>query len=195
MSKSTRDRILRSAGELIESATGPVSMGDIAAAAGVTRQLLYFHFDGRTDLLLELSRLIDSEVRTPERQARVDDAPDGLTALREAVALQGAIKPRIAGIVGAVDRLRAEDDAAAAAWNERERARFRRAGDVIGRLSREGRLHPSWDVTTATGMLWSLTSQRAWSELVEEGGWSTDQWVTHTTALIERAFVVADDSA
>lgn len=185
----TRTRILEATRRLLEEADAPATMGRIATAAGVSRQLLYFHFDSQLDLLLSLSRAIDAEVRTEERQARVDNAGDAVTALREAVALQGYIKPRIEGIAAAVDRMRHSDPAAAAAWEERERYRYRRCRDLARRLDAEGALSANWDVAVAARLIWSSTAQRAWRELVIESGWSTKRWITHTTALLERALV------
>lgn len=191
MSKAqrTRERILLAARDLLEAGAGVVAMGDIAATAGVTRQLLYVHFEGRADLLLELSRRVDTEVRTPDLQARIDEAPSAVDALREAVAVQGHIKPRIHAIVTAIDRLRPADPDATAAWEEREDARYRRCHDVTRRLRSEGALADDWTPATAARLLWSMTSQRAWSDLVEVGGWSTPRWVEHTTRALERALV------
>src|SRR5438874_4776347 len=96
--EATRGRILTAARALLEARPGVhLSMSDIAGAADVTRQLLYFHFENRTALLLELSRLIDAEARTPTLQATIDDAPDARAALRAAVRVQAAIKPKIHG--------------------------------------------------------------------------------------------------
>jgi len=187
--EDTRKRILRSARELLEEDPRSATMATIASAAGVSRQLLYFHFDGRLDLLVSLSRTVDAEVRTEARQAKVDGAPDAVAALREAVALQGYIKPRINGIAVAIDEMRSDDPAAGAAWEERESYRYRRCLDVVRRLEREGALSPDWKVPVAARLMWSNTGQRAWRELVVESGWSTRRWISHTTALLERALV------
>jgi AcrR family transcriptional regulator len=188
-SAATRQRILEAARRLLDGGDTTVSMSAIAKEAGVTRQLLYVHFASRADLLVEVTRLVDAEVRDPRRQARIDNAADGVTALHEAIALQGFIKPRIRGVAAAIGRLAATDPDAAAAWAERERARFERCADVVARLQRESVLDPRWQVATAARLLWSTTSQRAWSELIEGAGWTTRAWVQHTTALVERALL------
>lgn len=185
----TRQRILQAARDLLEAGAGPVSMSDIAREAGVTRQLLYVHFDGRADLLLELSRQLDAEARTPERQSRIDRADSAVDALREAVLVQGHIKPRIHGVAAAIDRLRDRDPDAAAAWNEREDARYRRCLDLTRRMRTEGVLADSLTPATAARLMWSMTSQRAWSELVDEAGWSTKTWTRHTTRALERTLL------
>ena len=193
-SESTRRRILDAARQLLEDAGGaPVSMREIATAAGVTRQLLYLHFDSRADLLLQVSRAADLEARTPGAQNRVDAAPDAATALRRTVALQGRIKPRIHAVARAVDRLRHTDADAAGVWDERERARLDRCRAVVARLAAEGRLREGWTVRTAAQLVWSATSLRAWEELVVEQGWSTRAWVQRTTTVLEQALVAGDD--
>lgn len=184
----TRERILDATRALLEEGEA-ATMGQIASRAGVTRQLVHLRFAGRAELLLELSRRIDAEVRTPERQAAVDLAADGVEALRAAVALQGHIKPRIEAVARAIDLLRAHDPDAAAAWREREDARHERAADVVRCLRDEGRLAAVWTAPAASRLLWSTTSQRAWRELVVEAGWPTRRWVRETTALLERALL------
>lgn len=192
MSRETRRRILESARALLEDANGaPISMRQVAAAAGVTRQLLYFHFDSRAHLLLEVAAAADLDARTADRQARVDDAPNAQAALREAVALQGHIKPRIYRVAQAVDRLRHSDADAAAVWEEREKARLGRCRAVVLRLDRERCLQDGWTVRVAAELMWSVTSLRAWEELVKGCSWSTARWVKFTTALLEDALISA----
>lgn len=186
--EGTQARILDAAAQLLAAGQVDVSMGQIAQAAGVSRQLLYFHFEGRGDLLLNLSRRVDATVRTAVLQQRIDDAPDAIAALREMVAVQGRIKPRLEGIVAAIDHLRATDADAAAVWNERERSRYRRVREVVARLDAEDCLAHPWEVTAAARMAWSVTSQRAWRELTQ-AGWSTRRWVEHTTELLVGALV------
>lgn len=164
-------------------------MSDIAREAGVTRQLLYVHFDGRADLLLELSRQVDADVRTSGRQSRIDRADSAVDALREAVLVQGHIKPRIHGVAAAIDRLRDRDPDAAAAWKEREDARYRRCLDLTRRMRTEGVLVDSLTPAVAARLIWSMTSQRAWNELVNEAGWSTSAWTRRTTRALERTLL------
>ena len=188
-SERTRARILTAARGLLEAGDGELAMGRIARAAGVTRQLLYLYFDGRADLLLQLTRAIDEDIQRSSLQVRVDEAPDGRTALRETVQLQGRILPQVTGIGAVLDRLRATDPDAALVWEARQQARLERARRVVERIAEEGRLRPGLDVDVATHLLWSATSLRAWCELVEESGWTTEQWVTHTADLLDRALL------
>ena len=188
-SERTRARILAAARELLEKGDAELAMGRIARAAGVTRQLLYLYFDSRADLLLQLTRAIDEETQRSSLQVRVDEAPDGPTALRETVHLQGRILPQVTGIGAVLDRLRATDPDAALVWEARQRARLERARHVVERIAAEGRLRAGWDVDVATHLVWSVTSLRAWCELVEEAGWTTEQWVDHTAELLDRALL------
>lgn len=189
---ATRTRILVAARELLENTPGaPVSMGQIARCAGLSRQALYLHFADRASLLAEVSRMADAAARTPRRQRRVDEAATARQALREAIALQAAIKPELRGIATALDVLRRTDPAADAAWKEREHARLRRCETVITRLSAEGDLDRVWDVSTATRLLWAATSQRVWDDLVIDQGWSTSQYRNHLTTMLESALLPA----
>ncbi len=183
---ATRERIIGSARALLEETSGaPVSMSQIAQRAGVSRQALYLHFADRTDLFLEISRVADATERTPDRQKRVDEAPTGRDALRETIALQARLKPRLQGIATALDVLRRTDPAADAAWKEREHARLKRCELVVHRLAAEGDLAPAWNVPTGARCLWAMTSQRVWDDLVVDQGWSTARYREHLTELLE----------
>ncbi len=164
-------------------------MAQIAEGAGVSRQALYLHFADRTALFLEVSRMADATARTPARQRRVDDAPTGPDALRETIALQAWLKPRLRGIATALDSLRRSDPAAEAAWKEREHARLQRCVQVVRRLEEDGDLAPAWGIDTAARCLWAVTSQRVWDDLVVDQHWSSAQYREHLTALLEAALV------
>lgn len=164
-------------------------MGEVAERAGVSRQALYLHFADRAGLLLEVSRLADTRARTPARQRRIDEAPTGRAAFREAIALQAWMKPRLQGVATALDVLRRTDLAADAAWREREHARLQRCEQVIRRLHDEGDLASGWDVASATRCFWAVTSQRVWDDLAMDQGWTTAQYRNHITALLEAALL------
>ncbi len=167
-------------------------MAQIAELAGVSRQALYLHFADRTALYLEVSRTLDASLRTPDRQRRVDDAPTGREALREAIALQAWLKPRLRGVATAMDVLRRTDPAADAAWKEREHARLERCEQVVRRVAAEGDLAPGWDVGAAARCLWAVTSQRVWDDLVVDQGWSSARYRRHLTKLLEAALLGPD---
>jgi AcrR family transcriptional regulator len=164
-------------------------MSEVAAAAGVTRQLLYFHFDSRAALLVELSRLIDVQARIPQLQATIDTAPNGIEALRAAVRVQAAIKPKLHGVATGLELLRPVDEGAAAACQEREDARLTRCRAVVDRLATEGHLAPEWTPSAAAELLWSMTSLRTWEDLVRRAGWSDAEWTQRTTATLEAALI------
>lgn len=190
----TRQRILDAARDLLESRPGAnIAMGEVAGQAGVSRQALYLHFADRTSLFLEVSRLADSTARTPARQRRIDAAPTARAALREAIALQAFLKPRLKGVATALDVLRRTDPAADAAWKEREHARLLRCEQVVQRLHDEGELASHWDVASAARCFWAVTSQRVWDDLVVDQGWSTSQYRNHITALVESALLAPED--
>jgi len=189
---ATRTRILNAARELLEKTPGaPVSMGQIARHAGLSRQALYLHFADRTSLFVEVSRMADTAARTRERQRRVDRAPTARDALREAIALQAALKPELRGIATALDVLRRTDPAAEAAWKEREHSRLQRCETVVARLHADGDLAARWDLQTAARLLWATTSQRVWDDLVVDQGWSTSQYRGHLTTMLESALLPA----
>lgn len=115
----------------------------------------------------------------------MDEAPTARDALREAVALQAWLKPRLKGVATALDVLRRSDPAADAAWKEREHARLERCEQVVRRLNAEGELADGWDVLSAARCFWAVTSQRVWDDLVMDEGWSTAKYRTQLTALLE----------
>jgi AcrR family transcriptional regulator len=187
---ATRHRILEAAKSLLEERPGaPVSMSNVASRAAVSRQALYLHFADRNALFIEVCRMADAALRTPRRQDRVDNAPTAREALREAIALQAWLKPRLKGVATAIDVLRRTDPAAQAAWEEREHSRLARCEDVVRRLDAEGDLGTQWDVPSAARCFWAFTSQRVWDDLVVDQGWSIAQYRDHLTSALEGALL------
>jgi AcrR family transcriptional regulator len=188
---ATRKRILDAARALLERRPGAVvSMGEVAAEAGVSRQALYLHFRDRAALYVEVSRQVDADERAPHQDG-VDDAPDARAALLAAVELQAQLKPRIHGIATALDTLRRSDAAAEAAWQEREAERLARCVAVMRRAGQEGLLAEDWTPERAGEVLWAMTSQRVWEDLVVVRGWSTGRYVRDILAALEGGVLAA----
>ncbi len=186
----TRQRILNATARWLESHSGQqLTMSMIASECGLSRQAIYLHFADRTELLLEVSRQVDAAARTPERQRRIDDAESSREALRESVSVQAEIKPQLRGIATALDILRRSDAAAAAAWEEREHARLRRCRAIIRRLHQENQLASRYSVADAAQLLWAVTSQRVWDDLVIDQNWTSARYRTRLIQLVEDALL------
>jgi len=186
----TRERILAATRALLEEQPGAgPSMGQIAQRAGISRQAVYLHFTDRAQLLVELTRAVDAAARTPDLQRLVDDAPTARAALAQSVALQARLKPKLHGVATALDALRRSDPDAEAAWHERDRARLARCEQVVSRLAAEDELAPAWRIPDAARLMWAVTSQRVWEDLVLHEGWSSQRYTSHLLRLLERSLL------
>ncbi|MDX1658981.1 MAG: TetR family transcriptional regulator [Nitriliruptorales bacterium] len=182
----TRERILAAAERLLAE-RGPVSMGAIAQAAGVSRQALYLHFDDRAELLLATVDHIDSSGPLAELRRWVSEAPDGLTAVARFVELHAEYSPHIIEVARTIDAGRLTDPDLEAAWSDRMEGRRNACGRLIRWVAEDGALDPCWSPDGATDYLWSQTSLRVWDDLVNARGWSRDRYVTTMQRTVRRA--------
>lgn len=190
---STRDRILDAALALIQRGDhGPVSMGAIAKAAGLSRQALYLIFADRADLYIALVRRVDEARGIPAEEARVEAAPDGIEALKRIVAMQAKMLPALRPIANAFDVLRRQDPDAERAWQDRLDSRYRLCRSIVERLRDEERLRPGLDADMAADLAWALTSFRMWHELVCQRGWSAERYKAELFALLLDALARRD---
>jgi hypothetical protein len=90
--------------------------------------------------------------------------------------------PRIAAVARVLDSARHDDQAAAAAWDDRSADRMRDATAIVGRLRAEGRLHPSWTDDEAAVLVRELTSFHVWDDLVNGARVAPDRYVEIITA-------------
>jgi len=69
LSAETRARILGTAWQLVrDRGAGAVTVKEVAAAAGVSRQLIYFHYQNRAGLLLAMAR---HQIADAEKQMQI----------------------------------------------------------------------------------------------------------------------------
>jgi AcrR family transcriptional regulator len=185
-----RDRIITTTRQMLERHEETVHLGDIAIRAGVSRQTLYYQFRGKADLLSAVCSVVDADVRDLETEAAAAlQHLDPRVALRAYVESRAGIEPRLHALASGLERLRVFDRAAQAVWRDREERRYGVIAALAERLRADGCLASGWVVPHAARMIWAVTSHRAWSELVTEAGWTSQQWSEHTLALLEGAFV------
>jgi AcrR family transcriptional regulator len=186
----TREKILEATWSLMVANRGQgVRMSDIAAAAGVSRQAVYLHFDSRAKLLIATTHYGDQVHNLDTRLARWRAAATGLEKLDAYIEFWGNYIPEIYGIARALLAARETDEAAAIAWDERMTAVRGGCRTTLEALEHDGLLAPEWPLDHATDLLWTLLSIRNWEQLTRECGWSTEEYVSRIQSLARRALV------
>ena len=185
----TRTRILTAALRLLEENRGKnVRMGDIAKAAGVSRQAIYLHFKSQADLMVATVQYGDqlqgaATLVEPWRRAQ------GVAKLDTWIEFWGNYVPKIFGVAKALMVARESDEAAAAAWDDRMNDVRKSCRKTIQELSARGLLAEGWTVKTASDLLWTMLSISVWEQLSVSCGWSTKQYVERMRKLARRTFV------
>lgn len=191
-SGSTKSRILQAAWALLEGDDPAKSrMGDIAKAAGISRQALYLHYPTRTELLVATARHIDEVKDVDARLAPSRSAQTGEERLTAYINFWCDYLPEIAGVARAFIAMMDGDEAARAAWQDRLQAIHEGCEAAIADLNRDGALQDSWDPGHAADWLAAQLSFQNWDLLVRQKGWiqaeyaETLQRTTHQ-ALVRR---------
>ena len=181
-STGTRTSLLDAAWHLVgERGVGAVTLAEIAATAGVTRQSVYLHFGNRAGLLIEMVRHRDATSATVRRmlaaaqEAHVEAGFAGFTRLwfRHVAAIQPVAR--------AIEAASANDLDAAAAWQDRMGSLRGVLRGIVDRLADAGRLAPGWTRDEATDWLWSRTHIDVWNQLVLERNWKPNEVVSRVT--------------
>jgi AcrR family transcriptional regulator len=186
----TRTRILEMTVQTLEEHGGRgVRMGDIAKAAGISRQAVYLHFASRAELLVAATRHLDEVLDVNRRLAPSRAASTGVKRLELYIEAWGRYIPEIYGVAKALLLAKDTDDAAAAAWNDRMLAMRDGCHAAIEALHADGNLAPEWTPEAATDTLWTMLLVPNWENLTLECGWTTQQYVRWMKALAKRTFV------
>ncbi len=191
--RSTRLRIVRAAHAVfVDQGYGGARMNDIAEAAGVAIQTVYFTFHTKAELLqacYEAAVLGEEKPSAPIEQpwyATMLAAEDGSAMLREFAAGTSGIATRVAGLDEVIHATRHEPDAVAV--RQRSEA-LRREGyaDVIALLDSRFGLRAELERATATDLLLLFAGFAVYRELVVDRHWEHDAFVAwlHTT-LVEQ---------
>ncbi len=180
--KMTRERIVDAARALMaERGWAGTTIDAIAEKAGVATPTVYAAFTNKLGILegMRHTMLRDSEI--PELTRQMDAEPDA--ARRLALwAKQNRQQMETSYDVISIHRQAASTDQQfAVAYRTVLDNRARHFGDFIHDLG-DG-LGADVDARTATDLLWALSNEELWRELVVERGWSPDryeQWLAKT---------------
>ena len=186
----TRTRILEATVQMLEGGEGRgVRMGDIATAAGISRQAVYLHFASRTELLVAAAKHLDEVLESDRRLAPSRAATSGVKRLELYIESWGRYIPQIYRVAKGLMLAQDTDEAAAAAWNDRMLAMRDGCRAAIEALHADGSLASEWTPKRATDALWTMLLVPNWENLTIECGWSTQQYIRWMKTIATRTFV------
>ncbi|MFO7546595.1 MAG: helix-turn-helix domain-containing protein [Trueperaceae bacterium] len=213
----THARILEAAASLLgERGYHGVGMGEVARAAGVSRQAVYLHFASKSELFVAASEYIvaQAEARVEGRASRgsvsagggeirgqgtvgtADPTSDRDERKRHAIAeIDAMIRryartvPEVYGVATANYAARRSDPAAEEAWQNRTRVRLLAYTRAMAHLAAAGGLAEGWTEQEAADFLFSLLSVRGYEMLVLECGWSRERYEERLRAVVHRTLI------
>lgn len=158
----------------------PTSLPTIAAAAGVSVELIHKAFGGKAGLVREIQRrglLGAGPTPAPERSdaASASDI-DARTLLEQWTQLSTEVAPRVSPIMLLVRSAAATDADLAELHVQMAAQRLDRMTLNARRLSRRPGLRPELTVDQIRDVLWTYTSPDLYELLVNHRGWSLDRY-------------------
>jgi len=170
-------------------------MADIAAAAGVAVQTVYFVFHTKTEVLdsaYSLAVMGEDDPVVPQDQAwyrRAVAEHDVTSAVRLVVEGVSEILRRVAPLDYSVRTAAAADPEAAAFLARNEGMRMDGYREMVDFLVRKCPLTEDLTEERATDVLLFLASPGAYRALVIERGWTHAEWIAWTSrALVQQLF-------
>jgi AcrR family transcriptional regulator len=180
----SRARILDTAWGLVrQRGIGAVTVADIAAATGVSRQLLYVHFGNRAGLLMAMARRHDVRSGFAGRAAEARSLPP-VEALERLLRLWFAYLPEILPVARALEAAAVNGDEGGAAWRDRMGDLRELFAAAVDRVERDGRLAEGWTVPGATDWIWARALPSAFAHLVADRGWSPGDYTDRAVGSI-----------
>jgi AcrR family transcriptional regulator len=170
-SSETRARILDTAWGLVrERGIGAVTVADIAAATGVSRQLLYVYFENRAGLLVAMARRHDVRSGFAGRAAEARSLPP-VAALERLLRLWFAYLPEILPVARALEAAAINGDEGGVAWRDRMGDLRELFAAAVTRVESEGRLAEGWSVPATTDWVWARAQPSTFAHLVGDRAW------------------------
>ena len=167
----SRARILDTAWGLVrERGIDAVTVADIAAATGVSRQLLYVHFENRAGLLKAMARRHDVRSGFAGRAAETGSLPP-VAALERLLRLWFAYLPEILPVARALEAAAVNGDEGGLAWRDRMDDLRELFAAAVDRVAGDGRLAAGWTRASATDWVWARAQPSTFAHLVVDRAW------------------------
>jgi AcrR family transcriptional regulator len=182
--RNARTHILETAWRLVgERGVQAVTVADIAAASGVSRQLVYHHFESRAGLLVAMTRHHDAASGFRKRLVATRDL-EPVEGFEAGLRLWLGYVPEVLHVARALEAALIAGDEGGAAWRDRMDDIHEAFRLAVARVDDAGRLAPGWTVDAAADWVYARSHVSTWQHLVADRGWSADDYVERTVASI-----------
>jgi AcrR family transcriptional regulator len=178
---ATRRDILEAAQRLFErQGYAATTMEAIAGEAGVALKTVYVAFETKSGLLRALwnHALRDGREEVPVAEQpwyrEVMEEPDPERRLRLTARNSRVVKLRIAGVLEVIRTAAPIDPDIGALWRRIETEFHANQRTIVASLDEQGALRV--DVERAADILWTLNHPSLWQLLVEQRGWTPEQY-------------------
>lgn len=185
---ATKAAILDAAWVLIaDKGRVDVSQSEIASAAGVSRQTIFYAFGSRAGLLTAMARHKDERTDHVARlTAHARSAGDPVEAFLDYTAVWLDYLPEVYPVAVLLDAAALTDADAKAAIDDRlVHALLGGFQRLAGRVAEAGRLRPGVAPAEVAQEIWSATHVSTWWRLVVECGWTRERFVATRLALVQ----------
>lgn len=187
ITEETRHTVLEAAWRCMSRPGGVgAGMGDIAQAAGVSRQTVFYAFGGRPGLLVAMVRFRDRQTDHVRRLAGLAQGPGAdLAALLAFVDVWLEYLPVVHPVAWQLESGASLDPDIELAWNDRFLQGLRRGFEMIlGRMAAGGCLPSGSDPSRLADVCLSLVVPSAWQLLVHDCRWSPEEFRASRHSLI-----------
>jgi AcrR family transcriptional regulator len=181
--EATRADILDAAQRLFEQrGYGATTMEAIAGEAGVALKTVYVAFETKSGLLRalwnHLLRAGRDEVPIADQAwyREIVDEADPARQVAMTARASVATKRRIAGVLEVIRGAAPTDPDIAALWQRIQSDFHANQRVIVESLAAKHALRPGLDVERATDILWTLNHPNVWQLLVEERGWTPEEF-------------------
>lgn len=171
-SERTRHDILDTAWTLIARRGADISLSEIAAAVGITRQSIYVHFGSRGGLLVALVRRADERADIEKKFVGALATKDAKERLEACLDVWLRFVPEIYPVARDLIRLRHGDAEAATAWEDRMTDLRGMFSTLALSLRADHALAAHWTPARAADFMWASSSVESWGLLIQDCGWN-----------------------
>lgn len=186
----TRDQILQAALKLVaKRGLAALTMADVAKAAGVTRQTVYFYFGSRMNLTSEMMRMRMRNHPLIQEIVRISEAPPTIATFEAYVAagirFAAALHP-----ISVVEWAHvATDKAALKAMRALTDGSVARAAQLLRGLQKQGLLQSGWAIEDAAEWVTLQLYPGNYLALAAVRGWPIERVIDRTLEVLRRSLL------